>query len=163
MTFRRFQRKKITPLPAPTGDTPESLLARIEAARIGKATLVEVYRDIFDKLEGFETEEQECLTTLKRLLYTTEGPPPGANMISRAKARPAKGKFCNVEVTYKREADYYDPAALPPDVLAAPGVVAKVDAKRIEALQDPRCEHARRKGEWMTPTVSITRKEAGDV
>jgi hypothetical protein len=113
---------------------------------------------LFARLEELETVKKESTEALRRLFYTKDGPPGG---IDKKSIIWATGDVFSVEVQYKRRADYYDPKLLPSWVLKSPGVVSDVDKDAVTKLvaidHGQEIGAAFKRGDWMTPTISIKR------
>jgi hypothetical protein len=148
--------KKVAPKEklSPLEEEIKAKLSQLEDIRLQRERLFSENSEIFSVLSSIESEEEQLLSDIKRLAFSKDGPPPGLSMTSSRRAQ-ITGKSHFVEVTYSRKADYYDAKKLPPDVLASPGVVVKVDSAAVKELDDERCNKALKRGEWQTPSVSI--------
>lgn len=115
---------------------------------------------VFKKLEELEEKKSEIRESLKRMLYTNDGPPKSVPIGTKTHTW-AVGTLFKVDVSYKKHADYYDPKKLPVETFAIKGVVTEVSKDVCDrlALKDGRVKNAYVPGEWMTPAVSIPRIE----
>jgi hypothetical protein len=155
---------KVTPKKITTSSTADKKLAlkgilgRYETAQLEKAKLVQKHQELFEKLAELDDVMNECQEAAKRLVFSKGGPPKDdpANMRKQT-WRAANGQFYRIKVTYSKHADYYDPSALPEDILTRPGVVTEVDTEAVAALDDERAVNALRIGAWQTPRLSIVR------
>ena len=133
----------------------EKLELRVTGLRSANAT---VFEEI-NRLEELKTETKE---TLKRLLYTKNGPPPETN--GKMTHTWARGELFQVSVQYKKKHDYYDPNLVPRELLVVPGVIVEVDKDKLDALAEgipfrrAQLDKALVTGEWMTPALSISRR-----
>lgn len=133
----------------------ETLFKRFERLELRKLEIIANNPEIFDEIQSMDNEMDELREQMKKLMYTTKGPPAGWGKFNTI----CVGELLKAEITYKRKSDFYDPAKLPWDVLKKPGIIVEVDTLAVKELGDDRCEKAVVTGNWMTPSLSIKRKE----
>jgi hypothetical protein len=118
------------------------------------------YAAAFAKVEELLEKQQQCKDNIKRLLHTKDGPPEAVPLGHRSHTW-ASGDMFKVVMTYKKETDYYNPSKLPKVTLTLPGIVLKVDNAKLDILaaKDARVKHALTSGDWMTPALSLQRRD----
>ncbi len=147
----------------PVRNPIQEKLIEYERLTLEISRLRDKHSAIFEALDQMEQERAKCVEDSKRLIHSNKQPPPGTKFYHQSTARPASGQFFCVQVTYRRNHAFYDPAKLPKDVLTKPGVIASVNTEAIAALEDERCASALQEGDWITPSVTIKRlTEDGD-
>lgn len=134
------------------------LLFRYELAEQEKQRLQKDNEKLFTRLQELDADQKEVKDILRRLFYTTNGPPPQVAP-GHSSHIWAKGDTFYVEVVYKKKSSYYDPKLLPKAVFLQPGVVTEVDKSVLDKLAktDGRIRDALVQGPWMTPALSIPR------
>jgi hypothetical protein len=141
-------------------DVIYGLLQRYERCELEIARIKNDNEALFNELEALEAEEEEVKGSIRRLAYSKEGPPPGA--IGKFFA-PAQTQMFRCEITYPRQAPYYDPAKLPKELLVMDGIVTSVDKDAIISFMEENPKYipiigpAIVEGNWATPRVSIKR------
>lgn len=140
--------------------TIEDLLKKYEAAETEKLSIRASHEGIFCKLDELNEQQEELKTSLKKLLYTSSGPPKEVPVGKKSHTW-ARGEMFQVTVTYKAKADYYDPAKLPKEAFEVAGLVTDVNTELCDTLarRDARVKKAKITGEWMTPSMSVKRIE----
>lgn len=149
---------KVVSLPSTPEEQAKFQLKRFEEADRKIREIKEKHDVLFAEIESLEAAKEEARESLKRLFFTKEGPPEG-----KAKTTTyAKGEYFEVEVQYKKRADYYDPKKLPLHFynLLGPGneYVTEVDTEKVKALGWKENEAALVTGAWMVPAVSVKRR-----
>lgn len=136
----------------------KNLLFAYEMAEKEIIKIRQEYAAVFDTIERLETIKKEALDQAKRMYHTKDGPPEVVPIGSRSHVY-ARGELFQVRVTYRKNADYYDPAKMPFAMFRIPGVVKAVDTEVCDgyARADRRIALAKVSGTWQSPSVYVER------
>lgn len=134
-------------------------LTELEAIAARRLTRRKRNQDLFEKDQADEKAYATKLEELRKRYAEEclEGPPEGWEKT----AYPATGLALKVEVQFRGGDPTYDPTKLPAAILQAPGVVAKIDPKAVEAIVATNPSRFDVKdavvpvGPWQKPTVLV--------